>query len=207
VTTPESELVDAARDGDYAAFEALVRSWSDRVHRLAWSFTRNEADAEEVTQDAFLNAFRALPDFRGHAFGAWMRRITVNTALMRLRRRRRRPEVSLESTKGDDVEGHHHDSPLLIDDLTASRELRQQQVGERIAEAVDTLDEKYRTVFLLREIEGLSIAETGEVLGLTTAAVKSRMHRARLALRATLERFAAEHGVDTGDDAQDSTEG
>lgn len=193
----EAELVDRARGGDYAAFEMLVRSWSDRIHRLAWSFTRNDADAEEVTQEAFLNAFRALPDFRGHAFGAWMRRIAVNTALMRLRRRRRRPEVSLDATRPDHAEAHHHESPLLVDDMTASRELRQQQVGEQIARAVDALDEKYRTVFLLREVEGLSIVETGEVLGLSVAAVKSRTHRARLALRATLERFAAEHGVDS----------
>lgn len=192
----DAALVERIQSGDFLAYEELVRRYSDRVYRLAWSFVKNDAEAEEVVQDTFLNAYRAIDRFRGAAkIGSWLYRITVNTALMRLRRKRRRPEVSFDAMKPDDEpRGHHHDSPLLVDERTAADEASNNELSAEIRRAVDELDEKYRVVFVLRDVEELTIQETAEVLDLTPAAVKSRLHRARLQLRASLERYVSEEG-------------
>lgn len=193
-STNDAELVAAIQAGDYDAFEALVRRFSDRVYRLAWSFVRNDAEAEDVAQETFLNVYRAIERFRGEAkVGSWIYRITVNTALMRLRRKRRRPETSLDATQpGGEEVGHHHDSPLLVEHKTPAHEAKRAEQAEHIQAAVDALEEKYRVVFLLRDVEELSIQETAEVLHLTPAAVKSRLHRARMQLRASLERYVSD---------------
>lgn len=190
----DAELVDAIQGGDYEAFEELVRRFSDRVYRLAWSFVKNDHEAEDVAQETFLNVYRAIDRFRGASkVGSWIYRITVNTALMRLRRKRRRPEVSFDALQPDDEpRGHHHDSPVLVDEHTAEDDADRSEMATKIQAAVDELDEKYRVVFLLRDVEELSIQETGDILNLTPAAVKSRLHRARLQLRAALERYVSE---------------
>lgn len=188
----DEELARLAAAGDYAAFEVLVKRFSDKVYRLAWSFVKSDHEAEDVVQETFLNVHRALPRFEGKSrFGSWVYRITVNTALMRLRKKRRRPEVSLESTRPDDAPSVA-ESPLLMDRKTAHDDAARRELGQRIRAAVDELDDKYRAVFLLRDIDGLSIAETAEVLELSVPAVKSRLHRARLFLRASLERYVAD---------------
>lgn len=185
----DEALARAAAAGDYAAFEVLVRRYSDKCFRLAWSFVKSDHEAEDVVQETFLNVHRALPKFEGKSkFGSWLYRITVNTSLMRLRRKRRRPEVSLESTRPDDSPSIA-ESPLLLDRHTAHADAARAELRERINAAVDELEEKYRVVFLLRDVDGLSIAETAEVLDISVPAVKSRLHRARLFLRATLERY------------------
>lgn len=187
-STTDERLAEAAAAGDYAAFEQIVRRYSDRVYRLAWSFVKSDHEAEDVAQETFLNVYRALPRFEGKSkLGSWIYRITVNAALMRLRRRRRRPETSLEDTtpEGTPVA----ESPLLADRTTAHDALARSELGQRIRDAVDELEEKYRVVFLMRDVEGLSIQETAEALGISVPAVKSRLHRARLFLRASLERY------------------
>jgi RNA polymerase sigma-70 factor, ECF subfamily len=187
-------LVERARTKDEAAFEELVNRYEDKLYRLAMRFVRNETDAQEILQDAFLSAWRNLPTFEGRAqFGSWMYRVTVNAALMLLRSRNRHPEVGV-----DDVE------PNALNDAVAENgqmrsntdwsqrpddQLQSDELRRYIQAAVDTLPEGLRTVFLLRDVEELSTEDTAELLALSVPAVKTRLHRARLALREAIGRY------------------
>jgi RNA polymerase sigma-70 factor (ECF subfamily) len=188
-------LVERARTKDEAAFEELVNRYEDKLYRLAMRFVRNETDAQEILQDAFLSAWRNLPTFEGRAqFGSWMYRVTVNAALMLLRSRNRHPEVGV-----DDVE------PTALNDAVVENgqmmrsnadwsqrpddQLQSDELRRYIQAAVDTLPEGLRTVFLLRDVEELSTEDTAELLALSVPAVKTRLHRARLALREAIGRY------------------
>ncbi len=139
----DEELVEAARAGDFDAYTVLVRRFSDRVYRLAWSFVKSEHEAEDVVQETFLNVYRALDRFQGNSkLGSWIYRITVNTALMRLRRKRRRPEVTLEATRPAGSAAGHHESPMLVDRSTPEESAARSELGAEIQAAVDALDER-----------------------------------------------------------------
>jgi RNA polymerase sigma-70 factor (ECF subfamily) len=185
------DLVDKARAGDYDAFGELVRRFQDRVFRLARGMTANDAEAEEVMQDTFLNVFRNLHSYRGDsAVANWILRVAANAALMRLRRQRRKPLLSLEDARPDFSEdGASFITPpgdwaKQPDEKLISRELR-----ERIDAAIADLPEKYRLVFLLRDVEGLSADEVADALGVTVPTVKSRLHRSRLFVRDALDDY------------------
>lgn len=189
----DEQLADAVVAGDFAAYELLVKRYTDKVYRLAWSYVKSDHEAEDVMQDTFINVYRALPKFEGKSkLGSWIYRITVNTSLMRLRTKRRRPEVSIEGSKPQDAGGSDRESPLLIETRTAADHADSNELRGKIQSAVDALEEKYRVVFLLRDVEGLSIQETAETLEISVPAVKSRLHRARLFLRASLERYVSD---------------
>jgi RNA polymerase sigma-70 factor (ECF subfamily) len=183
----DDQLVERARERDLAAFEELVDRHEERLYRVAMRLLRNENDAREVLQDALLSAWQNLAGFAGRAqFGTWIYRVTVNGALMLLRSRRRRPTVSVEDL-----------APAALDDAVdaslregggdwTKRPDEQLQSGElknHIEAALDQLPEILRLVFLLRDVEGLSTEETAEVLNVSVPTVKTRLHRARLALR------------------------
>jgi RNA polymerase sigma-70 factor (ECF subfamily) len=186
----DESLVELAQGGDYAAYEEIVRRYQDKAFRLAFSLTKNETDAQDVVQEAFLNMYRKLDSFKGDAqFGSWMYRVVVNAGLMRLRKRKRRSEVSVDQENGEFREDDYYVATVpqwrvRADEAVENRELRQ-----KIIEAVDELAPKYQTVFLLKEVEGLKLDEIAEVLDLSVGGVKSRLHRARLHLRATLEPY------------------
>jgi RNA polymerase sigma-70 factor (ECF subfamily) len=193
----DDSLVERARAKDEAAFEELVGRYEDKLYRLAMRFVRNETDAQEILQEAFLSAWRNLPSFEGRAqFGSWMYRVTVNAALMLLRSRSRHPEVTV-----DDVE------PTALNDAVAEsgqttrgsadwsrqadEQIQSKELRKHIQTSVDDLPEGLRTVFLLRDVEELSTEDTAEILGLSVPAVKTRLHRARLALREAIGRYFA----------------
>jgi RNA polymerase sigma-70 factor (ECF subfamily) len=186
----EDRLIRRARNGDLDAQEALVLAHSPRLYRLARSLTRSDADAQEILQDAFLLAFQRLGSFRGEAsFGTWLRRIATNLVLMRRRHDSLCPHLPLEEMDLSEVENlttqpewHRPDQAIL------DAELR-----EVLVRAVEELPSAYRAVVVLRDIEGLSAGEIAEELGESPAAVKSRLHRARLQLRATIEAFYRDH--------------
>lgn len=189
----DDELVEKAKAGDFPAFEQLVTRHQERVYRLALRMMGTESDAQEVVQDALLSAWRNLSKFEGKAqFGSWLYRIAANAALMMLRSRRRHPQVSMEDILiegADDVGpdgfgGGGDDWSKRPDDQLQSTELR-----NAIQSAVDALPEAARTVFLVRDVEGLSTEETAEMLGLSVPAVKTRLHRARLSLREAITRY------------------
>ena len=181
----DEELVARARAKDFGAFEQLLDRYEDKIFRLAYRFVRNETEAKEVLQDTFLSIWRKLDTFKGDSqFGSWLYRVAANTALMRLRAQRRHPEVSTEELPIGYLDSYGQLPPA--GENWAKRpddELQSDELRRHIQSAVDALPEIYRTVFLLRDVEGLSTEETGEILGISVPTVKTRLHRARIALR------------------------
>lgn len=183
----DAALVARLRAGDEAAFEVLVRGHGGRLLAVARRIVGNEEDARDVVQDALISALRGLPGFAGDArLTTWLHRIVVNTALMKLRTRRRRPEESIEPLLPTFREDGHHDRGFAPWAGTAGRE-HETETGLIVRDAIQRLPESYRVVLLLRDIEGLSTEETARAVGATANAVKIRLHRARQALRALLE--------------------
>lgn len=187
----DRELVARARAGDYAAFEALVGKYEGRVFRVALRIVRRQHDAEEVVQQTFLSVIEHLENFRGEsAFITWLMRIATNHALALLRKRSVRAYVPLGEDRSEESYADVPHPQYIAewretpDEIAARRETRQ-----LLTDAMDELDEKYRLVFLLRDVEGLSTAETAEALGLSISNVKVRLLRARLMLRERLTRL------------------
>jgi RNA polymerase sigma-70 factor (ECF subfamily) len=183
----EVGLVEALRAGDPRAFETMVRLYAGRMLAVARRLVGNDEEARDVVQDALLSAFRAMARFEGHArISTWLHRIVVNTALMKLRTRRRKPEESIEPLLPSfNDEGHH--AIRFSEWEGADQVLEREEVRRVVREAIDGLPETYRTVLLLRDIEELSTDETAAALEITPNTVKTRLHRARQALRAVLD--------------------
>src|SRR6266542_2086956 len=180
----ESTLVEAARSGDIGAFEALVRRYDRNVFRIAQHITQNREDAEDVVQDAFLKAYQNQGQSK---FYTWLVRIAVNEALMRLRRRRPDRMVSID----EDVKTEEDSIPREIADGSPNPEQRysQAELKEILGKTIQGLPPSFRTVFVLRDVEGLSTEETAAALDLSVPAVKSRLLRARLQLRERLNKY------------------
>ena len=184
----ELALVEAAKKGDIGAFEELVRRYDRNVFRIAQHITQNREDAEDVVQDAFLKAYGNLAQFQGQSkFYTWLVRIAVNEALMKLRRRRPERTVSLDQ----DVETDEDTIPREVADWSPNPEQQynQAELRELLQKTIQGLPSGFRTVFVLRDVEGLSTEETAEALGLSIPAVKSRLLRARLQLRERLSKY------------------
>jgi RNA polymerase sigma-70 factor (ECF subfamily) len=190
---PSDETLAArAAAGDESAFEALMVRYQARAYRLAWRLVGAEGDAQDAVQEAFLQVFRKLGTFRGEArFSTWLYRIVTNAALMQRRQRARRPGELLDAClPAFDADGRHAASPAEIaaaSDIEARMD--QRRLAERAA-GIDRLPETYRAAFVLRDLEELETAEVGAVLGLEPAAVRQRVHRARLMLRGYLAGLA-----------------
>jgi RNA polymerase sigma-70 factor (ECF subfamily) len=195
----DRELVELARKDDTTAFTVLVDRHQRQIYRLAQRMMGNDADAEEVLQEAFLNAYEKLNEFRGDsAFNSWIYRIAANSALMRLRRKRRAPDTVALTDQGTSdlpsgpaftADGQYAEPPRSDWSLRADDALANHQLGSAIERAVAGLPEDYRVVFMLKDVDGLSNEQIAETLGLSVPAVKSRLHRARLALRDQLGEF------------------
>ncbi len=187
----DEQLVSRAQQGDLQAFETLTTRYEQRVYSLALRMLRQEQDAEDVTQQTFLSALENLKRFRGEAsFSTWLLRIASHGALKIIRKRKGLPTVSLDAPAEPNESGSAVPYPEYIADWRHSPEelVRKHEVGRLLEEALNQLDEKHRLVFLLRDVEELSIKETAEALSLTEANVKLRLLRARLQLRELLTR-------------------
>ena len=199
VTDPPSEelvLVRAAKGGDDAAFGELVRRYDRNVFRIAQHITQNREDAEDVVQDAFLKAYTNLQQFQEQSkFYTWLVRIAVNEALMKLRRRRPERMVSLD----EEIKTEDDSVPREVADWSPNPEqnYNQAELKEILSRTIQGLPSGFRTVFVLRDVEGLSTEETAEALELSVPAVKSRLLRARLQLRERLNRFFVKPTVET----------
>lgn len=188
------QLVARARAGEVEAFEELVERYRDRVYGLALRLLRTEADAAEITQEAFLSAWQSLGSFRGDAaFGTWLQRIAANRALMVLRTRKVR-QAAREHLEGPGFtdEGELAQLPAPRWAKRADERVLERELGKAIQEATDALPEGYREVFLLKDVEGLSYEAIGELTDSSVSAVKSRLHRARLALRQRIDQYYRE---------------
>ena len=190
-TLTDSELVRRAKGGELEAFESLASRYAGKVYSLARRLLQHEADAQDVTQQTLISAIEHLGGFREESsFSTWLQRIATHAALKILRKRRGLPTVSLEAvtepTEGWDTVPH----PDFIADWRQSPQqlIERKETGRLIDEALAELDEKHRVIFLLRDVEGLSVKETAEALGLSEANVKVRLLRSRLQLRERLTR-------------------
>ncbi len=187
----DDELVRRAKGGELAAFETLTTRYESRVFSLALRIVRQQQDAEDVTQQTFLSALEGLEEFREEAsFSTWLLRIATYAALKVVRKRKGLDVVSLEEATEPQPGSDHIPHPEFIADWRESPEALAQRNETRglIEEALAQLDDKHRVVFLLRDVEGLSVKETAAALGLTEANVKVRLLRARLQLREQLTR-------------------
>jgi RNA polymerase sigma-70 factor (ECF subfamily) len=188
VQADDLHLIERLRARDEGAYELLVRSYGGRMMTVARRFLPHEHDAADAVQDAFIAAFKAVHSFEGNAqLWTWLYRIVVNACLMKIRSSGRSRAVSIEDCLPTfDDTGHHTRHPRQFNedahDVACRQELR-----ERVRQCIDMLPESYRTVLLLRDIEERNTEETAELLGCTIANVKTRLHRARQALRTLLE--------------------
>jgi len=178
----EQALIRRIRDGEHEAFYQLIQPYERRVYATTFAILRNEADAEDAAQEAILKAFKNLRQFRAEArFSTWLIQIAVNEARMRLRKQRAVVMEPIEQ-KPDD-EGNYTPREFADWREIPSAALERKEVRQKLTEALASLGQIYREVFVLRDVQHLSIAETAKALEISTAAVKTRLLRARLMLR------------------------
>ncbi len=187
--TDEAALVADLRAGSETAFERLVRAQAGRMVAVARRLLGNESDADDAVQEALLSAFKSIDRFEASSsLGTWLYRIVVNTSLMKLRSRKRRREWSIDDLLPTYYDDGHRQDPRSAWTATSDDLLGREETRAMIRTCIDELPEDYRNALLLREIEGLDTDRTAETLDVTSANVKTRLHRARQALRTLLER-------------------
>ena len=179
----EANLVRRALDHDAGAFRAIMQKHNRRLYRIARGILRNNTDAEDAVQDAYVSAFTNLASYRGEsALATWLSRIVINEALGRLRRRRATIDYSTRS------EAEIIQFPLATSNDDPERSMAQRQILELVEQATDNLPATFRLVFITRVIEGMSVEETSELLGIRPQTVKTRLHRARQLIREQLDK-------------------
>lgn len=183
----DAELVSGLRAGDPRVFELMVRQYGPRLLSTTRRILNNDEDARDAVQDAFISAFRARAQFAGDSkISTWLHRIAVNAALTRLRSRQRKSEDALDDLLPQFQPNGHYAEKLVAWNEPADEAVARKETKSLVRGKIDELPESYRTVLLLRDIEGLSTEEAARMLQITPNAVKLRLHRARLALRALL---------------------
>jgi RNA polymerase sigma-70 factor (ECF subfamily) len=184
----DAALIAGLQSGDSGAFETLLRDYGPRLLRLARRFLANDEDARDALQDAFVNVYRSIDKFEaGAALSTWLHRIVVNSALMKLRTKRRHPEEDIEDYLPRFAEDGHQLIPSIPWTENADTVLEREELRTAVRDAINKLPDAYRIVLQLRDIEEKSTAETAQILGVSTNVVKIRLHRARQALRTLLD--------------------
>lgn len=183
----DADLVRQIRAGDVDAYGRLVQRWNQRLYRVARAITRDDAEAEDVLQEAYVRAFAALAELRDAAHvGVWLTRIVINEARGRLRLRRRRSTVELGELDGMQSDAQVLQFPSGAPASDPEREAAAAETRRLLERAIDELPAAFRLVFVLRDVQGLSVEETGAELGLRPETVRTRLHRARRLLRQLL---------------------
>lgn len=189
LTATDASLVAGLRAGDAMAFETLLDRYGPRLLRLARRFLASEEDARDALQDAMVSVFKSIGNFEAHSMlSTWLHRIVVNACLMKLRTKRRRDEIDLEDVLPRFKKDGHQVEPSQPWTESAESMLERDELRALVRSSIEQLPETHRVVLQLRDIEELSTEETAEILGITPNAVKIRLHRARQALRALLDR-------------------
>ena len=185
----EDALIAGLRAGDDQAYETMVRAFGGRMLAVALRIVRNEEDARDVVQTAYLSAFKSLGRFEGGCLlSTWLHRIVVNAALMKLRSRRRRPEESIEPLLPTYLEDGHHTEQFSRNDIPADQLIEKAETRATVRACIEQLPDRYRSILIMRDIEDISTTEVAAMLGVTPNAVKIRLHRARQALATLLRR-------------------
>jgi RNA polymerase sigma-70 factor (ECF subfamily) len=194
VVPGEAELLAGLRAGDPAAYYHFVELHSPNVYNVALKLLGDQQEAEDVLQETFLSAFEAIDRFEGRSqLSTWLYRIAYNASLMRLRKRKQMATVSLDHPLDEHGDGTEVPSRHLVDwSAVPDDQLLTAEARQEMDRAIAELPESLRSTFILRDIQGLSGAETAEVLGITVQAVKNRLHRARLRLRDQLSGYFTE---------------
>jgi RNA polymerase sigma-70 factor, ECF subfamily len=196
----DAALLSRLRLGEPAAVEALFDRYHGKVYGLALSILKNKSDTEEAVQDIFLTVLRKADQFQGNsALSSWIYRICVNACLVRLRKSRRTETVPIDEYLPVFTKEGVHAGPVQGWTSEVERRMLDKELGQVIKRFTDEISEKYRVVFLLSDVEGLSNEETAQVLDLTVSAVKSRLHRTRLYLRERLSRYLRDGDAVEGD--------
>ena len=183
----DAELVRRVLARDADAFRTIMQRHNRRLYRIARSVLRNNAEAEDVVQEAYVSAFTHLSSYRGaSSLAAWLSRITMNEALGRLRRRR--PTVDIATLEETRTEAEIIQFPMAAQNDDPERTMAQRQILQLVEETTDDLPEAYRLVFVTRVIEGMSVEETADLLGIKPETVKTRLHRARQLVREQLDK-------------------
>jgi RNA polymerase sigma-70 factor, ECF subfamily len=178
----EATLIRRIREGEHELFYELVRPYERRVFAAALAILRNEADAEDAAQEAVLKAFKHIRQFRAEArFSTWLIQIAVNEA--RMRRRKQQAVVMEPMVNEQDEDGHYTPRDFADWREIPSETLERAEVRQKLAEALNSLAQKYREVFILRDMQQVSIEDTAKALGISVPSVKTRLLRARLMLR------------------------
>lgn len=189
----EDRILQRAKQGDRDAFAELVKMYGDRIYGLALRMTANEKDAEDVYQDTFLMALRKLDQFKGESsFFTWVYRIAINMAINKIKQRKK--SFSEDGLEDPDFDRLHQESQESWPDIELTRTDRE-KLRQKLNEALEKLPEIYRTVFILRDMHGLSTEETARILEITPSNTKVRLMRARNFLKDELEKFLREEGI------------
>ena len=190
----EAKLIEGLQAADPEAYRHFVDQNSANVYNLALKLLGDEQESEDVLQETFLSAFRAIDRFEGRAkLSTWLYRIAYNASLMHLRKRDRMTTFSLDQPLGDEEQASELSTRVLVDwSALPDDQLLTAEARQEMDRAIAALPESLRSAFVLRDVQGLSGAETAEVLGITVPAVKNRLHRGRLALRDRLSTYFAE---------------
>ncbi len=185
-TADDANLVRSTLAGDGRAFQAIMQKYNRRLYRIARSILRNDSEAEDAMQEAYISAFTHLKRFRGDSrLSTWLSRIVINEALGRLRARR--PIVDVTAAEVDAMEADIIQFPGM-EKTDPERTMAQHEILRLVEQATDKLPDVYRTVFVTRVIEGMGIEETAEILGIRPETVKTRLHRARILVREHLDK-------------------
>lgn len=189
-------LIERFTKGCSLSFETLLKRYETKVYNLAMRLTRSAEDAEEVLQDVFVTVHRKIAGFEGKAkFSSWLYRITVNAAFMKLRKRRQDHSISLDDL-APQVQNKALSQQFTYDARCDARAVSN-ELREALETAITRLPDEYRAVFILRDIDGLSNKEVGDIMDISTPAVKSRLHRSRLMLRRKLKKFYEDYTSET----------
>ena len=192
--TSVNDLLPRLRAGEEAAYSDLVCSLTEYLLGVARRITQSEADAEDAVQEAFISAFKSMGEFNGRsALKTWLHRIVVNAALLRLRKQKARPEIPIEELLPSFTNGLHSDQPKAWRPVTNEEALRIED-REALWLAMDQLPEEFRTVVIMRDMEGMASKEVAKALGMGDALVRQRLHRGRQALVKLLDPSMRERG-------------
>jgi RNA polymerase sigma-70 factor (ECF subfamily) len=193
-TGPDAGLVVRLKRGDAGAFEEVLKKYETKVYNLARGLTHNDQDAQDALQDAFLGVFKNIAKFKEDcSLSTWIYRIAVNSALMKIRKRRQDDRtVSIDEAMPQYDDTGHRVASLPDWHPRADQLLLNKELGEYLRESIAALEPEYRTVLVMRDVEGLDNEEVARVVNLSVAAVKSRLHRARIFIRERVKRYVLE---------------